>query len=99
MLRRVVFSKTALKRLFILLEYLEDKWSIKVRDEFEEKLNHSIETIVLLPEIFPKSEYRKNDHKCVVSKQTIFFYRFNSKKIFIAEIIDTRQDPKNIKKA
>ena len=50
-----------------------------------------------MPEIFPKSDLRKSNYKCVVTKQTTIFYSFNSKEIKIADILDTRQDPKNIK--
>ena len=98
MLRKVVFSPPALKRLFALLEYLELNWSIKVRNEFEEKLDSCIKTLSLMPESCPKSEGRKKHHKCVVTKQTTVFYRFDEEKIDITLIVDTRQDPKNIKK-
>ena len=97
MLRKVIFSPPALKRLFTLLEYLELNWSIKVRNEFEEKLDSCIKTLVQMPESAPKSEFRKNHHKCVVTKQTTIFYRFNSKKIDITLVVDTRQDPKKVK--
>ena len=98
MLRKVIFSPPALKKLFTLLEYLELNWSIKVRNEFEEKLDSCIKTLAQIPESAPKSEFRKNHHKCFVTKQTTIFYRFNSKKIDITLVVDTRQDPKNIKK-
>ena len=98
MLRKVIFSPPALKRLFALLEYLELNWSIKVRNEFEEKLDSSIRTLLQMPDIFPKSELKKTYRKCVITKQTSIFYDFNSKEIRIADVFDTRQDPKNIKK-
>ena len=96
--REVVFSKMAIKKLMLLLEYLESRWSTKVRYEFEEKLENSINNLVQMPESFPKSEFRKNHHKCVITKQTTIIYRFNSKKIDIALVFDTRQNPNKIKK-
>ena len=97
MSRKVVFSKRFRTKLYLLFDYLETEWTIKVRNEFEEKLYSSINTIVQMPEIFPKSDLRKSNYKCVVTKQTTIFYSFNSKEIKIADILDTRQDPKNIK--
>ena len=98
MYRKLFFSKNANYRLLLLLEYLESKWSIKVRDEFEVKFNNCIEIISRTPEIFPKSDRNKQYHKCVVTKQTTILYRFNSKEIIIIAVFDTRQDPNKIKK-
>ena len=97
MLRKVIFSPPALKRLFTLLEYLELNWSIKVRNEFEEKLNSCIKTLAQMPESAPKSEFRKNHHKCVVTKQTTIFYRFNSKKIELIDYKREKHDNRNKK--
>ena len=96
--REVVFSKTAIKKLFLLFEHLELRWSIKVRTSFEEKLHNCIKILVQMPDSFPKSEVRKNLYKCVITKQTTIFYRFNTKKIDISAVFDSRQDPKKIKK-
>jgi plasmid stabilization system protein ParE len=57
--RKVVFSKKALRELHSLLEYLESKWSEKVRHEFELKLERSINIITETPESFPKSDVLK----------------------------------------
>jgi plasmid stabilization system protein ParE len=56
MKREIIFSKNAEKNLIDLLEYLELKWSIKVRDKFITKLDKSIYLIQEEPEIFPKSQ-------------------------------------------
>ena len=98
MFRNLFFSKNSSKRLYLLLEYLESKWSIKVREEFEIKFNNCIEIIKSMPESFPKLKNDKIRHKCVVTKQTTVLYKFNSKEIVIIAVFDSRQDPKNIKK-
>ena len=98
MSRKLFFSKNSSKRLYLLLEYLESKWSTKVREEFQIKFNNCIEIIKSMPESFPKSQNDKIRHKCVVTKQTTVLYRFNNKEIIIIAVFDTRQDPKNIKK-
>jgi plasmid stabilization system protein ParE len=87
MKREIIFSKNAEKNLIDLLEYLELKWSIKVRDKFISKLDKSIYLIQEEPEIFPKSQINKNQYRCVLSKQ-----------IRILSLSDTRQNPTKINK-
>jgi plasmid stabilization system protein ParE len=72
-------------------------WSEKVKSEFIEKFDRSIEIIRAQPEIFPVSKKGKLLRKCVVSKQTIIYYRFNTKQIDIVTIFDTRQNPEKLK--
>jgi plasmid stabilization system protein ParE len=98
MKREIIFSKNAEKNLIDLLEYLELKWSIKVRDKFISKLDKSIYLIQEEPEIFPKSQINKNQYKCVLSKQTTIYYKYNSKQIRVLSLFDTRQNPIKINK-
>ena len=96
--RKVVISKTTEKKLDSLFNYLIEKWSIKVKNDFIEKLDYSIELIRNQPELFPESKEGKKIRKCVVTKQTTLFYRFTSKQINVVTIFDTRQSPKKLKK-
>ena len=98
MSRKVVISKTAEKKLDKLFEYLITEWSIKVKTDFVEKLNSSIEIIKNQPEIFPESKKAKGLKKCVITKQTTLFYRYNSKRINIVTLFDTRQNPNKLDK-
>lgn len=98
MIRKVVISKTTQKKLDSLFSYLVEEWSIKVKNEFIEKLDYSIELIRNQPEMFPESKQGKKLRKCVVTKQTTLFYRFTSRKINVVTIFDTRQNPKKLKK-
>ena len=98
MKREIIFSKNAEKNLIDLLEYLELKWSIKVRDKFISKLDKSIYLIKEEPEIFPKSQINKNQYRCVLSKQTTIYYKYNSKQIRVLSLFDTRQNPIKINK-
>lgn len=92
MSRKVVISKTAERKLDKLFEYLTTEWSIKVKTDFVKKLDSSIQIIKNQPEIFPESRKGKSLRKCVITKQTTLFYRYNSKRINIVTIFDTRQN-------
>jgi len=96
--RKVVISKTAERKLEKLFEYLIKEWSLKVKKDFVEKLDSSIEIIKNQPEIFPESKKGKSLRKCVVTKQTTIYYRYNSKRINIVTLFDTRQDPNKLDK-
>lgn len=98
MSRKVVISKTAKRKLEKLFEYLIKEWSVKVKKDFVEKLDSSIEIIKNQPEIFPESKKGKSLRKCVVTKQTAIYYRYNSKRINIVTLFDTRQDPSKLDK-
>ena len=98
MSRKVVISKTAERKLEKLFEYLIKKWSVKVKKDFVEKLDSSIEIIKNQPEIFPESKKGKSLRKCVVTKQTTIYYRYNSNRINIVTLFDTRQDPNKLDK-
>ena len=96
MSRKVVISKTAQKKLDKLFEYLVEEWSVKVKRSFVEKLDSSIEIIKNQPEIFPESKKGKGLKKCVITKHTTLFYRYDSKEINIVAIFDTRQNPNKL---
>lgn len=96
MSRTVIISKLAERKLDKLFEYLTTKWSIKVKNEFIKKLDKNILLIKNQPESFPSSEKEKGLRKCVVTKQTILYYRFDKYKIKIVTFFDTRQNPKKL---
>ena len=86
------------KKLEGLFEYLVKEWSLQVKDDFILKLDQHIEIIQTQPEIFPESKKGKGLRKCVVTKQTSLYYRFNAKQINIVTIFDTRKHPKKLDK-
>lgn len=98
MSREVIISKTAEKKLALLFDYLIKNWSIKVKNDFISKLDKNIQIIKEQPESFPVSRKKNGLRKCVITKQTSLFYRFDSQKIKVITIFDTRQHPTKFKK-
>ncbi len=96
--RKVIISKTAEKKLSSLFEYLLENWSAKVKSNFIKKLDHNIDIIKLEPETFPESQRDPGLRKCVITKQTTLYYRFDSDQIKIVTIFDTRQNPDKIER-
>ncbi|WP_202702867.1 type II toxin-antitoxin system RelE/ParE family toxin [Flavobacterium sp. UGB4466] len=97
-MRQIIISDLAQSAIENLLEYLEVKWSERIRKKFATKLYQTVKIIQVNPEAFPISESNRKVHKCVVTKQSTLFYKFNNKRIEIIAFLDTRQDPNKIKK-
>ena len=98
MKRIIKLSKRTKNKLEKLLEYLEINWSEKVKKEFIEKLDHSLSLIQENPDSFQKSNIIGGLHKCVITKQTTIYYRYDNKNIYIVTLFDNRQNPKKLKK-
>jgi plasmid stabilization system protein ParE len=94
----VFLSPIAEKKLILLLEYLEIEWGVKSKKDYLKQLQKAIKTISKNPKAFEESKSFKNLYRCVVTKQSAFFYRINKKEIEIITIIDNRQNPEIIKK-
>lgn len=97
---RVFLSELAESKLLKLSDFLLENWNIKVRNDFIKKLTFKINQISEQPESCPQSTEFKGLFKCVVTKQTTFYYRINLEKqeIEIITVFDTRQNPNKLEK-
>ena len=97
-MRKIILSKRASYRLKKLLEYLELEWSLKVKNDFVNKLDKSLRRVQKFPDSCPKTDSIKGLHMLVVTKQTSIFYHFDSRTIKIVTIFDNRMNPEKLKK-
>ena len=95
-MREIVLSKTAARKLDHLLEYLQSEWSERVKLNFMRKLDKAFTQIGRYPLSNEQSKVKIELHRCVITKQTTVFYRFDAKKIFIITLFDTRMDPRKL---
>jgi plasmid stabilization system protein ParE len=72
-MREIKISIDAQKKTKILLEYLEAKWSVRVRVKFAKKLYDSLKIIRANPEIFPKSARNKNSINVLLQNKQLCF--------------------------
>ncbi len=98
MSREIRFSKRAANRFDNILEFLEAKWSLKVKNNFILKIDRSLSKIQMHPDCFPESEKFRGLRKCVVTKQTTLFYKYTDSSIDIVAIFDNRQNPVTLTK-
>ena len=91
---KVVISERAEKNLDALLIYLEKEWSVKVKNDFIDKLVRKINFISKMPFMYPESKKKKGVRRCLVSRHNALYYRVSNKEIIeIITIRDTRSDP------
>jgi len=97
---QIYLSPLAEQKLLALTSYLLEHWNKKIRDKFIDKLTAKIKQISSQPQSCPKSKAQKGLFKCVVSKQTTFYYQLSidKKEIEIVTFFDTRQNPKKLSK-
>ena len=95
---KVNISNLAESKLLNLYNYLTENWNLQVKIDFHKKLILKIEQIKLHPYSCLESFEYKGLYKCVVTKQTTFYYRvlLNQQEIEIISVFDTRQNPKKL---
>jgi plasmid stabilization system protein ParE len=96
-MREVVITPRAQKELNQLFEYFELEWSIKVKNDFVNKLYLVLNIVAKSPESFPITNKNNKFRKCVVTKHNTLFYHYNEKHIVVVAVFDTRQNPKKLK--
>lgn len=97
-MRKIIFSSRSKFQLDSLLDYLEIRFSVSTKKKFVLKLDKVIVIIQKDPETFSKSNSNKAIRKCVISKQTTLYYRYNNQEIRLLSLFDTRQNPTKINK-
>ncbi len=97
---KVFLSELAESKLLTLSEYILENWGLYARDSFIKKLGQKINQISSQPDSCPVSSEFNGLYKCVVTKQTTFYYRvlLNDNEIEIITIFDSRQHPDKLNK-
>ena len=80
----VYLSQTAYDQLHQILDYLEEKWSSQVSDNFLDKLERTMDSIGRFPYSSPAAQHFPGLRKCVINKQV--------SEIEILAVLDNRQD-------
>lgn len=93
---KVYLSPLAEFKINTLLQYLESEWGNNSKKNFLGKLQSSVKRIAAFPKSCPESQEIPGVFKCVVTRQTSFYYRIQPDSIEIITVIDNRQNPGTI---
>lgn len=94
----VYLSPLAEQKLLDLLNFLESHWVLRVKNRFIDKFKKSIDVISKFPLSSVEVEEFKGVRKCLVTKQTSFYYRIYNGEIEIITVFDNRQNPNTVLK-
>ncbi|WP_194767707.1 type II toxin-antitoxin system RelE/ParE family toxin [Tamlana sp. I1] len=94
---KILWTDHAISELKETIEFLEKIWTEKELRKFAAKLNHTIDLISKMPEIFPESIEKKNIRKAVVEKHNNLYYRVNKNSVEIISLFSNRKNPKKKK--
>lgn len=95
MVKKVKWQQKALLEITQIAGYLENEYSLQTAHKFVDIVYHRIEFLIIHPEIGRKSAKFKTVQFIRIDKYRQLFYRVNSSILYIVDIWDTRQNPKN----
>ncbi len=94
---KLLWTENALQELKSIIAYLENNWTKKEIRKFSKRINKLLNLIQINPELFPKTNIKKNIRKSILSKQNTIYYKFEDGIIYILSVFDNRQDPDKLK--
>ena len=96
---KLIWSDEALNNLKGIIDYLENRWTIREIKKFAQLLAQQLKLIENNPLLFAESDKSNGLRKSVLSRQTTIYYRVINHDIWIITLFDNRQNPnKMIKK-
>lgn len=88
---KLIWSDEALSNLKGIIDYLEDRWTIREIKKFAQLLDKQLQLIVNNPFLYAESDKSNGLRKSVLSKQTTIYYRIINTEIRIIALFDNRQ--------
>lgn len=80
------------------LDYLAEEWTVKVLNDFIDRVDEILSRIEENPLLYPVYDRHRNIHKCVVHKRIALYYRvFDNNNVDLIVFWNTYQDPKKLK--
>ncbi|MCF8298422.1 MAG: type II toxin-antitoxin system RelE/ParE family toxin [Saprospiraceae bacterium] len=93
---KVFLSPIAEKKLEILLNYIAKEWDVEAKNKYITEFKRTLGQVSSFPKSCPESLSIKGLRKCIVTKQSSFFYRIKNSEIEIITIFDNRQDQNKV---
>jgi len=93
----IIWSDEAKNNLSWIIDYFETNWTEKELKKFFQRFEKILQLISQNPQLFRLTNKRKNVRKCVFSRQTSIYYKFENNKVYLITLFDNRQNPKKLK--
>ncbi len=89
----IIWSPEARARFEEIYNYLWEKWSLRVANNFKEETLSQVDLLALYPYMGIPIEYRLDLYKRLLTSHNYLYYLIHDGRIIIIDIIDTRQEP------
>ena len=94
---QIVKSKTFLKNVLSIQDYLEKEWGLKAAINFQRILDEKIAGLSLQPKTGIITSKSKNIRKLTITKHNKIYYRIKGKMITILVLFESKQNPQRNK--
>ena len=94
---KIFWTDFALSELEKTIEYLEENWTERELRNLAIEIEETLNLISHNPNLFQKSDIKKEIRRVVVAKHNTLYYRINNNSIEIISFFSNRQSPKKRK--
>jgi len=90
----IFWTKRADKKFDKIIAYLEEVWGEAVAKQFVLRVYELLDLLIKYPELGSLQHKQKKIRGFVITKQVSLFYKYDSDRIVILNLFDTRQSIK-----
>ena len=94
---KIFWTDFALSELEKTIEYLEENWTERELRNLAIEIEETLNLLSHNPNLFQKSDIKKEIRRVVVAKHNTLYYRINNNSIEIISFFSNRQSPKKRK--
>ena len=94
---KILWTDFALSELEKTIEYLEENWTERELRNLAIEIEETLNLLSHNPNLFQKSDIKKEIRRVVVAKHNTLYYRINNNSIEIISFFSNRQNPKKRK--
>ena len=94
---KILWTDFALSELEKTIEYLEENWTERELRNLAIEIEETLNLLSHNPNLFQKSDIKKEIRRVVVAKHNTLYYRINNNSIEIISFFSNRQSPKKRK--
>lgn len=95
---KIIWTSLASKSYYLIIDYLLEKWDLKVVENFINEVEKSMLLIKNNPEFFEKWEANSNYRRGYINELVSFYYRINGNEIVIHLFWGYYQSPRKLRK-
>lgn len=94
----VIWTETAEKSYYKILEYLDKKWNSKVVNDFIDRVENTLEIISNNPNCFEEYSINKKYRRGFIHENVSLYYRIYENEIVVHLFWNNYQNPQKLKK-